>query len=145
MLTRVLVTTANEQTWPTDGNESVLFLGEWCKIYSRKCAWESLGKIDYSRKSSEQGNVKFRRSLYFVKDIKKGDTITERHVRSIRPGFGLSPKYLEDIIGRKVNKNKSMGEPTISTDIIGFVLAKKRKLIFWKEIYLYSRWNFRSI
>ncbi len=95
------------------------------------------GSVDYGLKSSEQGDVKFRRSLYFVKNIKKGDTITERHVRSIRRGFGLSPKCLEDIIGRKVNKNKSMGEPTISTDIMGFVLVKKN--------YLYSRRSFRSI
>jgi len=66
-----------------------------------KTAWESLGKIDYGRKSSEQGNVKFRRSLYFIKDIKEGEVITKEHVRSIRPGYGLPPKYLNDIIGKK--------------------------------------------
>jgi len=66
-----------------------------------KTAWESLGKIDYGRKSSEQSNVKFRRSLYFVKDIKKGELITTEHIKSIRPGFGLPPKYLNRIIGKK--------------------------------------------
>ena len=64
-----------------------------------KTAWESLGNVDYSMKSSEQGFVKVRRSLYFVKDIKEGEVITEAHVKSIRPGYGLKPKELGRIIG----------------------------------------------
>ena len=64
-----------------------------------KTAWESLGNVDYSMKSSEQGFVKVRRSLYFVKDIKEGEVITEAHVKSIRPGYGLKPKELNRILG----------------------------------------------
>jgi len=67
-----------------------------------RTAWVALGSVNYGRKSSEQGNVKFRRSLYFVKDLKAGDTITEESVRSVRPGFGLAPKYFDAIIGKKV-------------------------------------------
>lgn len=67
-----------------------------------KTAWASLGKVDYGRKSSEQGNAKFRRSLYFVKDLKQGDVITEDAVRSVRPGFGLAPKNIDNIIGKIV-------------------------------------------
>lgn len=67
-----------------------------------KTAWAALGKVDYGRKSSEQGNVKFRRSLYFVKDLKAGDVITADAVRSVRPGFGVAPKYLEVVIGSRV-------------------------------------------
>lgn len=66
-----------------------------------KTAWAALGKIDYGRKSSEQGNAKFRRSLYFVKDLKAGDMITEDVLRSVRPGFGLAPKHLQQILGKK--------------------------------------------
>lgn len=70
-----------------------------------KTAWQALGKVDYGRKSSEQGNVQFRRSLYFVKDLKAGDIITEDSVRSVRPGYGLAPKHFQEIIGRKVVEN----------------------------------------
>jgi len=74
-----------------------------------KTAWESLGKIDYGRKSSEQANVKFRRSLYFVKNIEAGEIITGEHVRSIRPGYGLAPKHLYKILGKKVGKSIKKG------------------------------------
>lgn len=67
-----------------------------------KTAWSALGGVDYARKSSEQGNVKFRRSLYFVKDLKAGDVITADAIRSVRPGYGLSPKFFSQVIGRKV-------------------------------------------
>ena len=76
-----------------------------------KTAWNALGKVDYGRQSSELGNVKFRRSLYFVKDLKAGDKITEETIRSVRPGYGLPPKLLEQIIGKKVNQNISKNTP----------------------------------
>ena len=65
-------------------------------------AWQALGQVDYGRQSSELSNVKFRRSLYFVKDLKAGDVITADAVRSVRPGFGAAPKDLGDIIGRRI-------------------------------------------
>ncbi len=67
-----------------------------------KTAWNALGNVDYGRKSSELGNLKFRRSLYFVKDMAAGEIITEDTVKSIRPGYGLAPKYLEQVLGKKV-------------------------------------------
>ena len=64
-----------------------------------KTAWESLGEVNYGRKSSEQGNVQFRRSLYFVKDMKAGEVITPDAVRSVRPGFGVAPKHIDTVVG----------------------------------------------
>jgi N-acetylneuraminate synthase len=78
---------------------------------SAKTAWTAIGKIDYSRKTSEQGNIKFRRSLYFVKDLAAGETITPDCVRSVRPGYGLAPKYLQDVIGKKVKKATAANTP----------------------------------
>ena len=77
-----------------------------------KTAWSALGLVDYGRKSSEQGNVKFRRSLYFVKDMKAGDMITADCVRSIRPGFGLAPSHLDMLLGRRVTRAVTRGTAT---------------------------------
>jgi len=82
-----------------------------------KTAWESLGKVNYGMKSSEQGSVKFRRSIYAIKDIKKGEQLTKENVKSIRPGFGLAPKYLSKILSSKAMRDISRGTP-ISLDLI---------------------------
>ncbi|MGV8934444.1 MAG: pseudaminic acid synthase [Gallionellaceae bacterium] len=89
-------------------------LAALCK--DSKTAWAALGKVDYGRKSSEEGNVKFRRSLYFVKDLKAGDVITADAVRSVRPGFGLAPKFLDKTIGAIVKKNTYACTPVSWSD-----------------------------
>jgi pseudaminic acid synthase len=76
-----------------------------------KTAWSALGQVDYGRKSSEQGNVKFRRSLYFVKNMMAGDVITQDCVRSVRPGFGMQPNMLDSIIGKKMLMEADYGTP----------------------------------
>lgn len=76
-----------------------------------KTAWSSLGKVNYARASSEQGNAKFRRSLYFVKNLKAGESVTADCIKSIRPGFGLAPKKLPEIIGKQVKVNIPVGTP----------------------------------
>jgi pseudaminic acid synthase len=81
-----------------------------------KTAWASLGNVDYARKSSEKGNAKFRRSLYFVKDIQSGDVITASDIRSVRPGYGLPPKYLNLIIGKRTTKFISANTPINKED-----------------------------
>lgn len=82
-----------------------------------KTAWAALGKVNYERTEAEKGNVKFRRSLYVVKDIKAGDRLTHNHVRSIRPGFGLPPKYLEQVVGMTAKVDINCGTP-VSFDLL---------------------------
>lgn len=84
-------------------------LAALCK--DSKTAWHALGQVDYGRKSSELGNVKFRRSLYFVKDLEAGDVIHADAVRSVRPGFGLAPKYLSEILGSTLKCQAKAGTP----------------------------------
>ena len=74
-------------------------------------AWSSLGHDQFKRPTIEKNNKIFRRSLYFVKDLKKGSILSKSDVRRIRPGFGLSPKYLNQIIGKKMIKSVEVGDP----------------------------------
>jgi len=82
-----------------------------------KTAWSALGKVDYGMKSSEQANIKFRRSLYFVKALKAGDVITANAVRSVRPGYGIAPKFVEHIVGKKVVRNIPKNSPVCFDDL----------------------------
>ncbi|MFP1678753.1 pseudaminic acid synthase [Alloalcanivorax sp. C16-2] len=76
-----------------------------------KTAWRALGEVDYGRKSSEQGNAQFRRSLYFVKPLRRGDTLTADAVRSVRPGYGLAPKHLKALLGRTLSRDVDANTP----------------------------------
>ena len=82
-----------------------------------KTAWESLGKAGYDRKPIEEENLKFRRSIYVVKDIKAGDVLTVENTRRIRPGFGLHPKFIDKVIGKKAKQDIEFGTP-LSWDLI---------------------------
>lgn len=66
-----------------------------------KVAWLALGEAGFDRKPAEQENVKFRRSLYVVEDIKAGEIFTKENLRRIRPGYGLPSKHYDEILGRK--------------------------------------------
>lgn len=72
-------------------------------------AFEAIGKPNFISTEAELKTKCHRRSLYVVRDIKKGDTFTCEHVRSIRPGNGIPPKYLDDVIGSVAQKNLSFG------------------------------------
>lgn len=76
-----------------------------------RTAWDAIGQVDYGRKSSELGNIKFRRSLYFVKDLPAGSIITPDAVRSVRPGYGAAPKFLDQIIGKRVKVGTHANTP----------------------------------
>lgn len=82
-----------------------------------RLAWEAIGKVCYQVAPSEAPSLVFRRSLYAVSDIKAGDPITQDNVRAIRPGYGLAPKYLGDIIGRTAARAIARGTPLQWVDI----------------------------
>ena len=82
-----------------------------------KDAWRALGKVGYDLLGSEQGNISFRRSLYVVADVAKGEVLTTAHVRSIRPGFGLAPRHLDDVLGKVAQRDLARGE-AFSWDMI---------------------------
>jgi pseudaminic acid synthase len=76
-----------------------------------KIAWQSLGKIGYERKEVEKSSIKFRRSIYVVNDIKKGDKLTKENVKRIRPGLGLEPKFYEEVLSKKAKIDLKKGTP----------------------------------
>ncbi|WP_342238675.1 pseudaminic acid synthase [Inquilinus sp. OTU3971] len=76
-----------------------------------KSAWAALGAIRYDLKGSEAGNIVYRRSLYVTRDVKAGETLTEANIRSIRPGYGLAPKHLPEVLGRRASRDLARGEP----------------------------------
>lgn len=83
---------------------------------SSAIAWSAMGQVNYARKSSEQGNAQFRRSLYFTKDIDAGEVIAPDAVRSVRPGFGLAPKYYDDVVGKRAKRPIVRNTPVTNGD-----------------------------
>jgi len=78
-------------------------------VKSSAIAHAALGTVNYHIKSSESDNVKFRRSLYFVRPMKVGQIISKADVRSIRPGYGIPPKMINEVIGSKMLKDVGLG------------------------------------
>jgi pseudaminic acid synthase len=74
-------------------------------------AWQSLGQVNFQPTASEGGSTQFRRSLYIVKPVKAGELLTRDNVRAIRPGYGLAPKHLEQLLGCRVVKDVGAGTP----------------------------------
>ncbi|MDI9309697.1 MAG: pseudaminic acid synthase [Limnohabitans sp.] len=79
-------------------------------VKSVREAEKAIGIIDYKLTEKQAKGKDFSRSLYIAEDIKKGDVFTEKNVRSVRPGFGLHPKYLKNILGKKSNCDLKLGE-----------------------------------
>lgn len=80
-------------------------------------AWRAIGQVSYGPTEAEAKSIQFRRSLYIVQDLKAGDVLTHENVRAIRPGLGLPTKYLEQMLGKAVNKDVTRGTP------LGWVLV----------------------
>lgn len=72
-------------------------------------AWQAMGEIRYGGSDDEKASLKFRRSIYISRDIKAGEELTTENIKIVRPGFGISPKYFDILIGRRVNKDLPKG------------------------------------
>lgn len=74
-------------------------------------AWQALGEVSFGTSAAEQGSVQFRRSLYIVEPVRTGDVLTAKNVRAIRPGFGLAPKFLDEVLGLRLRVDVAAGTP----------------------------------
>ncbi|MEO7157238.1 MAG: pseudaminic acid synthase [Vicinamibacterales bacterium] len=81
-------------------------------------AWQAMGRVCYGATAAEKKSLQFRRSLYVVKELDAGDVLTPENVRAIRPGLGLAPKYVEQVMGRKVTRAVPRGTP-LAWDLLG--------------------------
>ena len=79
-------------------------------VDSVRDAEKSIGKIDYNLTEKQKVGKQFTRSLYISKDVKKGDIITNENIKSVRPGFGLHPKHLKNVLGKKFSDNFKKGD-----------------------------------
>jgi len=80
-------------------------------------AWQSLGQVRFGTSRAESGSVQFRRSLYVVRDVAAGETLTPTNVRAIRPGYGLAPKHLVEVLGCRAGVAIAAGTP-LSWDLL---------------------------
>ncbi len=79
-------------------------------VKSVREAESAIGVVNYNLTEKQRKGKDFSRSLYVVQDIKEGEIITDKNIKSIRPGFGLHPKYFSSILGKKINKDLFKGE-----------------------------------
>ena len=86
-------------------------------VADTRIAWEALGKIQLGPTDEERGSLVFRRSLYVCDDLEAGDVLTPKNLRAIRPGYGLAPKYLQDVLGQRVTRAVKRGTP-MSWDLV---------------------------
>lgn len=87
-------------------------------VRETKTASQALGRIAYGPTEAEAGSLVFRRSLYIVEDMKAGDVLTPANLRAIRPGLGLPPKHIEQLMGKRVARDVARGTPA-SWDLLG--------------------------
>ncbi|MEK4228439.1 pseudaminic acid synthase [Solibacillus sp. FSL H8-0538] len=80
-------------------------------VEETKRAWQAIGKVKYGPTEKEKSSLKFRRSLYVSEDLRAGDFFTNDNVKIVRPGYGLEPKYIESVLGKKAKTDIVRGTP----------------------------------
>jgi sialic acid synthase SpsE len=74
-------------------------------------AWQALGQVTYGGTKAEEKSRAFRRSLYISRDLKAGELLSPDNVRIVRPGFGLPPSFYDTLIGKRINRDATIGTP----------------------------------
>ncbi|MBN9319725.1 MAG: pseudaminic acid synthase [Caulobacterales bacterium] len=93
--------------------------GEFARLVSDcKAAWSALGRVHYDDLGSEAAAAGHRRSLYVAEDVAAGELLTEANIRSVRPGYGLAPKHLPDVLGKRATRALVKGE-RLSWEMVG--------------------------
>jgi len=87
-------------------------------VEGSELAWQAVGEVRYGPLPAERASLEHRRSLYVTEDLKAGDELTPANLRSIRPAAGLPPRYLDDLLGRRVGRDVARGTPA-SWDLLG--------------------------
>ena len=78
---------------------------------------KALGEVNYKLTKTQKKGKNFSRSLYVCKDVKKGEIVSENNIRSVRPGFGLHPKFYYKVLGKKFTKNLYYGDRLLIENI----------------------------
>ena len=86
-------------------------------VVETKRAWQSLGCVKYGPTKAEQNSLIFRRSIYVAKDIAEGELFTKENLRIVRPGDGLQPQFLAQLLGKSSKRNLPQGKPLKFEDI----------------------------
>ena len=86
-------------------------------VIEANAAWEAEGRVEFFKSQSEKKNLIFRRSVYIVKNIKKGEKFTSKNLKCIRPGFGVNTKFYEKILNNRSQKNYQFGTPFRENDL----------------------------
>jgi N-acetylneuraminate synthase len=84
-------------------------------------AWLAMGNVAYTLSEKEKKSLIFKRSLFVVKDIKKGDAFTKEHIRSVRPSIGLHTRYFDVVIGKAATQDLTAGTPLNKEHVVGFI------------------------
>ena len=87
-------------------------------VLETKVAWQALGSHQIGPSDEERGSLVFRRSLYICEDMNAGDILTPQNIRAIRPGHGLPPKFIKQLLGKAVSQTVKRGTP-VSWELIG--------------------------
>ena len=94
-----------DSTFSSDESQMRLLISE------AERAWQAVGKNQFDMSENEKNNIQFKRSIYAAADINVGEEFSEANIKVVRPGYGMHPKYFEDLLGKSSSQNYEFGDP----------------------------------